>query len=119
MSITEYGLAVRRARLDCDVTLSEMARELKVTPGFLSAMETGRKKISEDWVAKVDDFFKNRGKIIPNLKVSADVSNENTSLTGLDFDHQVLVAGFAQSKFTPEELKIIAEFFKNLKGNNA
>ena len=53
MKITEFGKAVRKARIDASVTLGDMAEALEVSPPFLSAMETGRKKISEDWVRKI------------------------------------------------------------------
>lgn len=114
MSLTEYGLAVRKARLDCDVTLSEMARELNVTPGFLSAMEMGRKKISDEWVNAVGVFFAKRKHPIDKLPQLADISNQTTSLVGLPLNQQMMIAGFAKSQYTPDELKKIANFFEQL-----
>ena len=53
MAITEFGKAVRKARIDAGVTLVGMADELGTTTSFLSAMEMGRKKIPASWVEKM------------------------------------------------------------------
>ena len=58
MAITEFGKAVRKGRIETGVSLSAMAAELGATPAFLSAMETGRKKIPAEWVAKIQAYFK-------------------------------------------------------------
>ncbi|MFO6484689.1 hypothetical protein ACLBR5_17635 [Escherichia coli] len=44
----------------------------------------------------------------------ADVSNQFVSLDGLSQNQQMLVAGFAKSPLTPEQLKRIAELMKSI-----
>ncbi len=44
MALTEFGKAVRKARIDTDSTLLTMSQELGTTPAFLSGLETGSKK---------------------------------------------------------------------------
>ena len=58
MKITEFGKIVRKARLDVEVSLLSMAKELQVTSSFLSGMETGRKKITVDCVQKLKHFLR-------------------------------------------------------------
>lgn len=99
MSTTEFGKIVRIARLDADVRLNEMAEALGITPAFLSGMETGRKKISPEWVAKIANYVRNELKAdAPNLEAAAAVANKSVSLDGLSPQHQMMVAGFARVK---------------------
>lgn len=96
---------MRKARLDAEVTLLEMAEELKVTSAFLSGMETGRKKITQEWLSKIEDFFSRRGIAVSDLGEAADVTNKSVSLEGLSPAHQMLVSGFARTTLSPEELE--------------
>ena len=109
MKLTEFGKIVRKARLDAEVSLLEMAESLGVSSAFLSGMETGRKKITSDWTQKISDFFGNRGIAVENLPEAADVSNQSVSLEGLNPAHQMLVAGFARTSLTPEEFENLKE----------
>lgn len=111
MALTDFGKAVRKARLDADETLSTMAESLNVSPAFLSAMETGRKKIPDEWVVKITQFFRDRGINVEKLGVYADISNQSVSIAGCDPNKQMLIAGFARSDFDAETL---AEFVKLL-----
>lgn len=104
MKITEFGKEVRKARLDAEVTLMQMAHTLGVSAAFLSGMETGRKKITNEWVAKIRDFFEQRGIHLANLAKAADVSNKSVSLEGLSPAHQMLVAGFARTSLSADEI---------------
>ncbi len=103
MAITDFGKAVRKARIDADVTLSSMANELNTTPSFLSALEMGRKKIPMDWVTNIEGFFGRRG-IHLRLGALADVANKSVSLEGLSPAQQVLLAGFARVNLDQDEL---------------
>lgn len=110
MALTDFGLAVRKARLDVRSTLADMANQLNVTPAFLSAIETGRKKIPLDFVSKVEGFFVRNGLSENlNLPVLADVSNQSISLEGLSAQQQMLLAGFARKSLDAKTLDKIAE----------
>ncbi|MEY4481816.1 MAG: hypothetical protein RIQ84_978 [Pseudomonadota bacterium] len=110
MALTDFGLAVRKARLDVQSTLADMANQLEVTPAFLSAIETGRKKVPLDFVAKVEGFFAGRGLAQNlNLRVLADISNQSISLEGLSAQQQMLLAGFARKSLDAKTLDKIAE----------
>jgi transcriptional regulator with XRE-family HTH domain len=99
MALTPFGKAVRKARLDADVTLSEMASALSVTSAFLSALETGRKKVPPQMAEKVEAYFAKHSVRIEKLQPLADVSNETVSLEGLNPEHQMMVAGFARASW--------------------
>jgi len=43
--LTEFGLEVRKLRLENHMRLKEMAEKLEMTSAFLSAIETGRKPV--------------------------------------------------------------------------
>ncbi len=105
MKITEFGKVVRKARLDAEISLLQMANELAVSSAFLSGMETGRKKITAEWVGKIKAFFASHNITAPNLEEAADVSNKSVSLEGLSPSHQMLVAGFARTSLNQEELE--------------
>lgn len=105
MKITEFGKIVRKARLDAEISLLQMANELNVSSAFLSGMETGRKKITEEWVSKIESFFSMNGISVPNLAEAADVSNKSVSLEGLNPAHQMLIAGFARTSLSTEEME--------------
>lgn len=105
MKITEFGKVVRKARLDAEVSLLQMANDLDVSSAFLSGMETGRKKITKEWVGKVSSFFGSRNIELPTLAEAADVSNKSVSLEGLSPAHQMLVAGFARTSLSQEEME--------------
>jgi len=114
MALTAFGKAVRKARVDIGQTLLSMAAELDTTASFLSAMETGRKKIGAQWVEKIGKFFEQKGHPIADLDQLAAVSNEAVPVEGLPLQQQMLVAGFAKSSFTAEELKQIAQLLEKI-----
>jgi transcriptional regulator with XRE-family HTH domain len=43
--LTDFGLEVRKLRLEKRMRLKEMAEKLKMSSAFLSAVETGRKRV--------------------------------------------------------------------------
>ncbi|STZ77370.1 helix-turn-helix domain-containing protein [Bergeriella denitrificans] len=114
MGLTTFGEAVRAARRQTKQTLQTMATALGTSPAFLSAMETGRSKVPMDFVEKVEVFFEKLGHPVDNLKQKAMVSNENVSLSGLSLQQQMLVAGFASSEFSKEQLNRFAELLRTI-----
>jgi transcriptional regulator with XRE-family HTH domain len=95
MAITEFGKAVRKARIDAEVSLLDMATELNTSSAFLSAMEMGRKKVPDSWVEVIEAFFARKG-VHVDLGPLADVANKQVSLEGLPPQQQLLMAGFAR-----------------------
>jgi len=115
MAVTELGKAVREARRKTNDTLMTMSDALKKSPAFLSAIETGKTKIPLDFVEEIINFFKSKNyTFTQNLVQLAMVDNENAPLDGLSDQHKMMVAGFANSKFTREELEKICKLLDEI-----
>ena len=114
MALTDFGKAVRKARIDTGFTLLTMAEALGTTPAFLSGLETGSKKIPEKWVKAISDLFEKHGYLIENLEELAHVANASIPIDKLPPQQQMLVAGFAKSQFTPDQLKQFAELLAEI-----
>lgn len=112
MAITEFGKAVRHARLNADINLSTMAEQLGVSAAFLSSLESGRKNISDEWVQKIEAFFESKGTPVQALQELADLSNKTVPLEGLAPEHQRLVTAFARTTGTPDLLAQIEAILK-------
>ncbi|MNL53324.1 Helix-turn-helix domain protein [compost metagenome] len=108
MALTDFGKAIRKARIDTGETLGSMADAVGVTPSFLSSIETGRKKVPEGLVTQVAAFFARHGVKIKQLPELAAVANKSVPLDGLSPQHQMLVAGFARSSLDAETLEKMA-----------
>ncbi|MEN8293730.1 helix-turn-helix transcriptional regulator [Acinetobacter radioresistens] len=115
MAVTEFGKAVRKARRKTNDTLMTMSESLNKSPAFLSAIETGKTKIPLDFVQEVINFFSNKKvSFEENLIQLAMVDNQNAPLDGLSDQHKMMVAGFANSKFTKEELDKICHLLSEI-----
>ena len=55
--LTEFGQYLRKLRIDFEELLKDMADKLGVTPSYLSAVETGKRNIPDDWVEKIGQFY--------------------------------------------------------------
>lgn len=108
MALTDFGKAIRKARIDTSETLGSMADSLKVSPAFLSGIETGRKKIPANLVANIQQYFASKGVELNRLDELAAVANQSVSLEGLSPQQQMLVAGFARSSMDAATLEKMA-----------
>lgn len=80
--LSRFGKFVRKLRIDRGELLKDMADKLGVTPSYLSAVETGRRPVPEEWVQKI------------------------ATLYGLnEIDRMELKKGYEESKKTKIELK--------------
>ncbi|TCJ95974.1 hypothetical protein EV694_1977 [Volucribacter psittacicida] len=114
VKLTEFGKAVRKARVDANETLYSMAKAIGTSPSFLSGMETGRKKITVKWVVKIVVFFQERNIQTDNFQMLAEVSNHAISVKGLPLQQQILIAELAKSVMTIEQLKTLAILVKQV-----
>ena len=48
--VTEFGKLCRKIRIDNNEVLKDMAQKLGVTTAYLSAVETGKRNIPEEWI---------------------------------------------------------------------
>lgn len=117
MAITEFGKAIRKARIDIEETMVSMASNLGVSVAFLSSLENGRKKISDEWVEKIDKYFMAHGEKIKDIKNLAEISNKSVPIGDLPFEQQMLVSHFAKSSLTSKQLKKIAAYISSIKNS--
>ena len=115
MKISEYGKLVRKGRIDAGITMLDMAKSMGVSPSFLSATEVGTKKISDDFLNRVIEFFASKGIHISGIREAADVSNKAVSLEGLSTTQQFLVAGFARANMAKDQLDAFVKLLAGTK----
>lgn len=114
MALTEFGKAVRKARIDLGETLVSMSGAIGTSASFLSGMETGRKKITDEWVSKINSFFESRNRKVEDLEELAVIANKSVPIDGLPLQQQMLIAGFAKSPFTADELQAVAKLLQKI-----
>lgn len=116
MNITAFGKAVRLGRQKTKDTLLTMSESLGKSPAFLSAVETGKSKIPMDFVEDVISFFARKGYFPKeDLKQLAILDNQNAPLDGLSYQQQMMVAGFASSPLTAEELTQLSNVLSRIR----
>ncbi|HDR0690379.1 TPA: helix-turn-helix domain-containing protein [Pasteurella multocida] len=109
MALTEFGKAIRKARIDSGDTLRSMSKALNITQAFLHSIETGKKKIPIRLVGDIALFFAKHDIYIPNLPVLADLSNQYVDLKTLSDRHKILVIKLVHNNYTDDELKKLEE----------
>lgn len=116
MGLTKFGEAVREARRETKQTLMTMSEALGKSPAFLSAIETGRSKVPMDFVSDIEDFFSSLDYPIESMQLreKAMVANEVAPLDGLNLQHQMLVAGFANSDLNKKQLEQFAKLLAEI-----
>jgi transcriptional regulator with XRE-family HTH domain len=55
--LTEFGKILRKLRIDCGEILLNMAERLGVTASYLSAVETGKRNVPDDWGDRLAAFY--------------------------------------------------------------
>jgi len=90
--LTPFGLAIRKMRLDKQqVKLVEMADHLSVSSAYLSALEHGKKHVSDSFIKQVYLYFKDQGFPLEEWKRLAADSQPQLKLN-LDSDRQTKLA---------------------------
>ena len=114
--ITEYGKAVRKARITLGITMSQMANELKCSLAYLSAMENGKRPIPIEYVKMTEAYFVRMGLLENlNLKALADLSNQCVCLEDLKTDVQNLIVEIAQTELSDDDVRKMHEILTNAK----
>ncbi|MDK2779060.1 MAG: helix-turn-helix domain-containing protein [Pseudomonadota bacterium] len=75
--MNELGKYLRGVRGNRGQSLRKMAEELQVTPAILSAVETGKKDISESLIGRIAEYLKLSGNDLLRFEVMAQASNES------------------------------------------
>lgn len=74
--LSKFGILIRKYRLDLNVNLGDMADTLSVSTAYLSAVEHGKKKITDDFINKVIDFLGVSGTEAEEVRDVAAISRQ-------------------------------------------
>lgn len=99
MTLTPLGKLLRKLRIDLGIKLKDMAEGVGVSMAFLSAIELGKRQISEDLLNTVQRYFLNKGlDVAKDLRAAVDQSRNNLSidLSNLGPNERDLLAAFAR-----------------------
>ena len=100
---TPFGKEIRKMRIDRTLSLREMAQSLEVTSAYLSAVETGRRPITDNLFKAVVDFFQATESELETLKKARDASATDVTFS---LNHA--------SDSAKETMVAFARSFKNL-----
>jgi transcriptional regulator with XRE-family HTH domain len=56
--LTDFGRFLRKLRIDCGELIKDMSQKLNVTASYLSAVETGKRKIPDIWVNEIARLYR-------------------------------------------------------------
>ena len=105
-TLTEFGKAIRKARIESGDTLRTMAKSLGITPAFLSAIEHGKKKIPPYLVVRIEALLRNQGVEVADLMKLADLSNNRVSLNDMCEQRKRLILRLA---YLPCDEQVLGE----------
>lgn len=99
MPVTRLGKFNRVRRIKRDESITDMAQGMGVSTSFLSAIETGRKKISDNHIEKMVEYFGLNEKDAAELRRCAEESQPQVkiSLTGMPSEKRNLTMRFARN----------------------
>jgi len=105
--LTPFGKAVRKYRVDRGEIQLEVAEALGVSIAFWSAIETGKKNVPEDLLAKVITHFELTGAAAHELRTLSWVSQRDVKINMQDLNDRSrqLVVGFARKFSSLDEEK--------------
>ena len=79
--MTKFGIFIRKFRLDRGIRLRDMAKDLKISPAYLSGMETGHKDIPDSLVDKISSVYNLSTEQTKELKHSVMLSQQKICIT--------------------------------------
>jgi|ERR1035441_4798331 transcriptional regulator with XRE-family HTH domain len=101
------GEFIREKREAANISLRELARQIKITPPFLSDVELGRRNPSEEVLAKIAGYFKIPVEEIRKLDTRvafADFKRLVEKDPKLGFAFRTAVEEVSQGRATTEDL---------------
>ncbi len=117
--ITDFGRVVRIYRMDNNISLSTMASTLQVPPSYLSALEMGRKNISEDFLLKLFSKYNFSEEEKTKLQEAAKSSGTTIklNLTSSNKSQRELALQFARSfdSLSDDDISEISNFLNRRK----
>lgn len=96
--ITEFGKALRKLRIDRNEYIKDMAEKLHISVAYLSAIETGKRKIPENLVGGIARAYGLEQDEVNSLNELKDKSNSEVriSLIGKTSKQEEVILRFAK-----------------------
>jgi len=70
--LTPFGKSVRKLRIDLGITLKSLAESIGKTSSYISAIETGKRPITDDILEEVINFFRPTPEVEKELRTAAE-----------------------------------------------
>ncbi|MDC7218601.1 MAG: helix-turn-helix transcriptional regulator [Spirochaetales bacterium] len=86
--ITSLGKRLRKLRIDKGIVMYDLAKAINVSSAFLSAVERGNKKISDEKILQIANYFKLDEAEKLNLQKDADRSNGEIIISLSDYSDE-------------------------------
>lgn len=116
MKTTAFGRFLRKLRIDHGMIMKDLADVLKVSSAYLSALELGKKSISEKNIIAIVEHFDLSSKEIAELRYAASISQPSVKidLTGNTNEQRELAVSFARryQEISPEEQQRLLELLR-------
>ena len=80
ITLTEFGKTLRKARIDHDISLKDLADLLNLSPAFLSGVETGRKAVNPSLINKITSVMNLSKTESDELNIAASKTLKEVSL---------------------------------------
>lgn len=95
--LTIFGKAIRKIRLERDVSLLDMAEKMGLSCAYVSAVETGRKALRDEYVEKVIQSIELNESQEKELREAALITSKSNPIANIaKKENQQLVAAFAR-----------------------
>lgn len=97
--LTEFGKALRKIRIDRQELLKNMADALGVSSAYLSAVETGKRRIPPEWVDKITTAYRSNDaeKLLLQQAANDSVQEIRFSLNDVTETRRDAILSFAKA----------------------
>ena len=114
--VTEFGKHLRMYRIQNGLILKEMAEALDIPSSYLSAMEMGRKPVSNDFLNKLFSKYKFDMEEQQKIRIAAAkcADQYKVSTKNVDAPHKELAYSFAR-KFEELDSETVTKILELLK----
>lgn len=111
--LTPFGRAVRNGRMEIGARLKDMADFLQVSSAYLSAVETGAKKLTDDLLDGVLSYFRQHSLDVTPIQRAAYQSQEEVTLDlgNTSAETREVIAAFAR-RFPDMDDEKVRKFFE-------
>jgi transcriptional regulator with XRE-family HTH domain len=118
--VTPYGKELRKIRIDKSIVLGDMAKDLGLSPAYLSSIENGKREIPKDFNSRLVSVYglSENQKTVLEKTVVVVQKNLNINLEPVignpEYTETALMFARNFSRMMPEQVKQIKELFMTI-----